>query len=93
MSAHPRFHSPAFAMIAMAAAVLALPAAAFDLARGWIERAVAFAFHVLARPVSFATGFGPVATADGPALAYDGPPVHQLRHEVGVSRRSAARNT
>lgn len=92
MSARFRFfsYSPAFAF-GLIAAVMVLPAAIFTAARVWVERAVAFAFDVLARPVNFIPGFGRLAF-DGPAPAYDAPPIHALRHEAGTPRRAADRN-
>lgn len=92
MSSHPRFRFPAFAFLAVAASLIALPAAAWSLARNWIERGVAFAFDVLSRQPSFDFGVGRLATAAGVPLGYDAPPVHAMRHEAGTSRRSAARN-
>lgn len=56
-----------------------------------IERGVSILFDILARPepVAFA-GIDQAAFAS-PALAYDAPPAHSLRHEAGMSRRAAAR--
>lgn len=88
---------PAVGLIGLACIATATMATAFARARdtvlGAISWAVAFVFDVLARPVNIGPAFAFANLTGGPALAYDGPPVHSLRHEAGVSRRSAARNT
>lgn len=56
--------------------------------------AAAFLYMVatVAQPFVGFARWSVAAVQGGPALAYDGPPVHSLRHEAGTSRISAARN-
>jgi hypothetical protein len=76
----------AFACLAVVAAC-----AVRDFVALAVDRAFRAVFEVLAEAPRFAiAAFGQPAT--GPRFAYDGPPVHELRHEAGTSRRSAARN-
>lgn len=80
-----------YVLFALSACVaLASAAAAYVVSA--IERGIAFAFNAIASPLTRAPSFDRLVPS-GPALAYDGPPVHFTRHEAGVSRRSAARHT
>jgi hypothetical protein len=87
MSCLPRIHSPAFAMICLAAAALSRAGSWLVAA---VDRAVAFVFDVVARP-AFAPG-GYVDHADTGIRGYVVPPLHSMRHEAGTSRRASARN-
>lgn len=86
-----------FSLIAaFSAACLAVASAArlaTEAIEGYVDRAIRFVVDILARPnrLDFREGFGGFVNG-GPTLAYDGPNIHELRHEAGVSRRSAARN-
>lgn len=77
----------AFACIALAACHTGIARAA-----AFVERVALFAFEAIARP-SFDFRAVPSGSFAGPAFAYDGPPVHSLRHEAGMSRRAADRHT
>jgi hypothetical protein len=76
----------------VAAALCLVAASAYSTVAAAVLRFADLLFETIAEPFRFPPGFGRVATA-GPALDYDAPPAHGLRHEAGVSRRSAARNT
>jgi len=56
----------------------------FDRALGFI----ASAFK--AEPLNL--NLSPAMALDGPAMISDAPPAHELRHEAGTARMSAARN-
>lgn len=80
-----------FSIFAALSLCFAASAAAFERARLAIERFVFTALSVLARPAIY----HPRPTAlllRGPALAYDGPPIHSLRHEAGTPQRAARRH-
>lgn len=78
------------AFFACAIMLCASAAAVVDRA---CTRAVAFVLDLFdTRPALDFTG-GYDSPHGGPVLAYAGPPLHELRHEAGTSRRSAARHT
>jgi hypothetical protein len=73
------------------ATIAAVLSSSWAAALAWVDRAVSFAFSALASPAAYR----PRPTAlllRGPALAYDGPPIHALRHEAGTPQRAAHRN-
>lgn len=81
------------AVFAMAAsAAVAFVREATERIESIARFAIAVMFDALARPFSITPRFDRPATAGGP-FSYDAPPIHGLRHEAGVSRRSAARHT
>jgi hypothetical protein len=83
-----------YSIFAAISAALCVASSAIAAACHAVERFVGAMFDVLARPgFDRSLGFNQLGAFDGPALAYDGPPVHGLRHEAGVSRRAAARHT
>lgn len=80
-------------ILALAAA---FSAAAFSIraaAVAMIDFAIAYAFAWLGDARAFIETAPRTAVAGGPALHYDAPPIHGLRHEAGVSRRAAERHT
>lgn len=81
---------PALGLAAMIICACSVAGSAIAAA---VSRGIALAFEVLARPARFLQDVLAAPVTAGPALSYDGPPVHHLRHEAGVSRLSAARNT
>lgn len=58
-----------------------------------IGRFVELSLAFLANPTSIMPTFARLAVAGTPALAYDAPPQHFLRHEAGTARRAADRHT
>jgi hypothetical protein len=54
--------------------------------------AIAYLLDVAATPMRYLLPSFEMANAPGPAPAYEAPASHFLRHEAGVSRRSAARH-
>lgn len=88
---HRLFRSYGF--IYMVAAALAAPVvAAVAWARERIDRALIFAFDLIAdKPFMPRLDIGRTISGGG-RLAYDGPTM-DLRHEAMTSRRSAARHT
>jgi hypothetical protein len=73
-------------------AALTFATATWERARVAVDWVVGFVFDVLAQPFDFAARFPRAAVAAGPAFAYDGPPIHSLRHEAGTAQRAAARH-
>lgn len=82
-----------FYALSFAALALCTTAASYVLSR--FERAAERWFLWLAapfKPLAMVEGWGGDLAVAGPST-YAAPPVHELRHEAGTSRRAAARNT
>jgi ABC-type sugar transport system substrate-binding protein len=81
---------PALTFVGLLCAAASAASSAFAAA---LDRAVAFVFAAVAAPFNITQRFGTAETMSGRQPVYDGPAVHGLRHEAGVGRYAAARNT
>jgi hypothetical protein len=81
-----------FRLFSVIAAVSLFASTAWAGAYSLISRAIDYFVSAIAQPfIALLPSFDRLVAS--PALAYDAPAAHFLRHEAGVSRRSAARHT